>query len=110
MHRVAADESVLADIVRRLVQAVDPDRIVLFGSRARGDPSMNSDLDLLVVKASHTPRHQRAIPAYRALWGVRVPVDILWYTPEEMEEWSGVANHVVTRALREGRVIYEKQP
>ena len=108
MYRVAVDEAALAEIVHRLVQAVDPDRIVLFGSRARGDSGMDSDLDLLVVKASDVPRHQRAIPAYRALWGIPVPVDILWYTPEEMEEWSGVVNHVVKRALREGRVIYEK--
>ncbi len=109
MFHLAVDEGVLAEIVQLLVQAVDPDRIVLFGSRARGNASGDSDLDLLLIKASEAPLHRRAIPAYRALSGLGIPVDILWYAPEEIEDWSRVPNHVATRALREGRVLYEKQ-
>ena len=110
MPRAAVDETVLAEIVRRLVEAVDPDRIILFGSRARGDDRPDSDVDLMMIKASDDPSHRRAIPAYQALSGLGVSKDVLWYTPEEVEDWAGVRNHVISRALREGRVLYEKRP
>ena len=101
------DEATLQEIVRRLVRAVDPDRIVLFGSRARSDARPDSDLDLLIVKESGELRHRRAIPAYNALIGLGVPTDIICRTPAEIAEWSRVPNHVVTRAIREGKVLYE---
>lgn len=109
MVQVIADESVLQEMVRRLVEAIDPDRIILFGSRARGDAEPDSDVDLLVIKDSSEPPHKRSIPAYRALSGLAVPTDILWRTAEEVEEWAGVRNHVTSRAMREGRVLYEKR-
>ena len=67
-------------------------------------------MDLLLVKASGEAPHRRDILAYKALSGLGVPKDILWYTPEEVEDWAGVRNHVISRALREGRVLYEKRP
>src|SRR6266566_7047476 len=90
MFTVEIDETVLREIVRRLVEAVDPDRIVLFGSRARGDARPDSDLDLLIVKDSDEPRHRRAIPAYTALAGLGIPTDIVWRTSAEIAEWSRV--------------------
>jgi len=105
---VIVDQSVLEDMVHRLVEAIDPDRIILFGSRARGDMQSDSDVDLLVIKPSLDPPHRRVIAAYRALAGLCVPKDILWRTPEEVEDWKGVNNYVTTRALREGKVLYEK--
>jgi predicted nucleotidyltransferase len=107
--QVIADESVLQEMVRRLVDAIDPDRIILFGSRARGDARPDSDVDLLVIKDSDEPPHRRVIPAYRALTGLGVPKDIIWRTPSEIRDWAGVQNYVATRALREGRVLYEKR-
>lgn len=108
MKPVIVDEKFFDEIVHRLVAAVDPDRIILFGSRARGDARPDSDVDLLIVKDSDQPAHRRTIPAYRALTGLGVPKDIIWRTPAEVEEWSAVANYVTTRALREGKVLYEK--
>ena len=55
------NESTMREIVRRLVQALDPDRIVLFGSRARGEASPESDIDLLIVKSSMEAKHRREI-------------------------------------------------
>lgn len=109
MYRVTVDQAVLDEIVRRLVEAVDPDRIILFGSRARGDPRPDSDVDLLIVKDSPEPPGRRDVRAYRALMGIGVPKDVLWYTRQEVEEWAGVRNHVVSRALREGKVLYERR-
>jgi predicted nucleotidyltransferase len=109
MYRVVVDANVLSAVVNRLVEALDPERIILFGSRARGDHQSDSDLDLLIVAESGEPRHRRAVRAYRALRGLGVPKDVLWFTPHELDEWSGVKNHVVHRALSEGRVLYEKR-
>jgi predicted nucleotidyltransferase len=103
------DERLLREIVHLLVEAIDPDRIILSGSRARGEAMPDSDIDLLIIKDSPDPPHRRVVAAYRALGGFAVPTDILWRTPEEIEDWSGVKNYVATRAIREGRVLYEKQ-
>ncbi len=65
-------------------------------------------MDLLLVKASLAPPHCRSILAYQAMAGLLVPTEILWRTPEEVAEWSEVRNHVIARALQEGRVLYEK--
>jgi predicted nucleotidyltransferase len=109
MYKVVVDEEKLAEIVRRLVEALDPDKIILFGSRAKGDSHEQSDVDLLIVKPSQEAGHRRVGEAYKALSGIGVPKDILWYTPEEIEEWSEVKYHVATRATKEGRVLYEKK-
>ncbi len=93
--------------MRRLVEALNPDRIILFGSRARGDHRPDSDLDLLIIRDSAEPRHRRTIRAYRALRGLGISKDILWYTPEEVAEWAGVVNHVICHALSDGLVLYE---
>ena len=109
MKQIIVDENLLREVVSRLVKAIDPDRIVLFGSRARGEERADSDIDLLVVKDSDEPPHRRVIPAYRALTGLGIPKDIVWRTPGEISDWAGVRNYVTTRALREGRVLYEKR-
>ena len=109
MARTAIQDSLLPEIVRRIVEAVDPDKIILFGSRARGDNRPDSDFDLLLVKRSEAPKHRRAIPAYQALYGMPASVDILWRTPSEVEEWAHACNHVICRALEEGQVVYEKR-
>jgi len=108
MATIAVDEGVLAEIVRRLVEEIHPQKIILFGSRARGEAHPQSDVDLLLIKPSSEPPHRRLAPAYQALWGIPIPIDILWYTPEEVADWSTVSTHVTTRATREGRVLYEQ--
>lgn len=109
MYRVSLDEAVFQEIVRRLVEATQPDRIILFGSRARGDDQPDSDVDLLLVKSGAQSTQDVEVRAYAALGGLAVPADILCYTPEEVERWNRARNHVVARALREGRVVYEKR-
>ncbi len=105
---MVADEAILDEIVRRLVDKLQPGKIILFGSRARGNQRPDSDVDLLIIKPSSEPPHRRLRPAYQALWGIRVPIDVLWYTPEEVADWSTISGHVITRAAREGRVLYEQ--
>ncbi len=105
--RESAVEEVIAETVRRIVEILHPQRVVLFGSRARGEAQPESDIDLLVIAESSEPRYRRAVPLYGALSDIPVAMDIIVYTPEEVEEWSGVRQAFVTTALREGIVLYE---
>ncbi len=102
------DESLLEEVVRRIVAAVRPERIVLFGSYAYGTPTAGSDLDLLVIMNSDLPPHKRAALVYRALAGLVIPKDVVVYTPEEVEAWAEVPQAFVTAILRRGRILYEK--
>jgi len=102
-------DATLQNIVTRLVESIQPERLILFGSRAAGIARPRSDYDLLIIKPSEEPPYRRLAQARRALWGVGAPVDLLWYTPEEVEEWSDIVTHVTTQALRMGRVVYEKR-
>jgi len=105
---MAATADILDEIVSRICEAVHPDRIVLFGSHAREEGGPGSDLDILVVAPSSLPRWKRTPALYRRLAGLGVPKDIVWWTPQEIEEWRGVRSHFITTAVREGRVLYEK--
>ncbi|MCE5240725.1 nucleotidyltransferase domain-containing protein [bacterium] len=101
-------EEILQEIVARIVDAVHPDKIILFGSYARGEANEHSDLDLMVIAPSDTPPGKRTKPILRALRGILFPKDVVWYTPQEMDEWRGVRSHLVGRVLQEGRLLYEK--
>ncbi|MFH0963181.1 MAG: nucleotidyltransferase domain-containing protein [Planctomycetota bacterium] len=103
-----ASDKTIGEITERIRRAVKPDRLILFGSRARGDATSGSDYDLLIIAPSDLPRWRRAVALYRLLAGLGVPKDILWWTPEEVEEWRGVRSHFINTALREGKVLYER--
>ena len=77
-------EEVLSEMVKRIRDAVRPERVILFGSHARGEGSPESDVDLLIVAPSDLPRWKRTPPIYRLLAGLGVPKDIVWWTREEI--------------------------
>ena len=106
---VAFDHRLRDQIVGRLVAAMQPDKIMLFGSRGRGTNRPESDIDLLVIAASDEPRYRRSARLYGLLSDILAPMDILVYTPQEVEDWSAVPQAFVTTAVREGTVLYEKQ-
>jgi uncharacterized protein len=103
-HRLAA--SVLDDIVQRIVKAARPEKIILFGSAARGTMGPDSDVDLLVIKGGRFNRTRVLDVSYRALWGVDAPVDVIVVTPEEVEQYRDASFLVIHSALREGKVVY----
>lgn len=98
----------LNEVTERIRRITHPRKIILFGSRARGKDRINSDWDFLVIVESNLPRHKRSAPIYGALSDMSVGMDILVYTPDEVEEWSNVPQALVTTAIREGKVLYEK--
>jgi predicted nucleotidyltransferase len=98
----------IEQMVTRIVEHFRPQRVILFGSRARGDAQDDSDFDLLIIAPSNEPRWRRTVPVYRRLTGLGIPKDIVWWTPEEIAEWRNVKSHFINTVLREGRVLYEK--
>jgi len=102
------NDDLIHAIVRRIVDTAKPDRVILFGSRARGEARPNSDFDVLVIKHSDEPRYRRSIPLYVAVADLPVEVEVMVYTPEEVEEWKEVPQAFVTTAVREGLTIYER--
>jgi len=91
------------------VETAHPEKIILFGSRARGDARPDSDFDLLVIQESDEPGYRRDAALYLALAGLNAPVDVLTYTPEEVRDWSAVPQAFITTAVREGKVVYERK-
>ena len=103
------DDRRLDDMVQRILSVGNPQKIVLFGSRASGKARSDSDYDLLLIEPSSLPRYKRAARYRRALIGSAPAKDILVWTPSEVEAWSGVANALITTVIREGIVLYERQ-
>ena len=100
-------ETTSREITRRIVEALAPDRIYLFGSRARGNARTDSDWDVLVVvNASLMPGHRRDAVALRALRGLRASVDVLVLTREEFEGRLDVVCSLPATVAREGKLIY----
>jgi predicted nucleotidyltransferase len=95
------------EIVDRIVRTIHPQKIILFGSWARGDARPDSDLDILVIAESSEPRCTRSSPLYGVLSDILIAMDIVVYTPEEVAEWSEVQAAFITTAVREGKVLYE---
>ncbi|MDO9542451.1 MAG: nucleotidyltransferase domain-containing protein [Kiritimatiellia bacterium] len=93
------------EIVRRVVAAVQPEKIILFGSSARGDTNSASDFDLLVVKPCLS-RRQIAGKIYRALIGFGHAVDVVVVTPEDITRYGANPALILEPALREGIVLY----
>lgn len=97
----------LQEIVDRLVREFHPDRIILFGSHAWGEPSADSDVDLLVVvPASEISPAQRASRAHRALRGLGIPKDVIVRTREEVERYRLVPASLEAEILERGRPLY----
>jgi len=101
-------ESVIWTMVERLAEQFQPERIVLFGSLARGDAHEWSDVDLLVVMPDGTDRRAAAIAMRRALREMPLAKDIVVTTPDEIARRGNLVGTVLRPALREGTVVHER--
>ena len=103
-----SDDVLIEEIRRRLADATPAQsRIVLFGSRARGDQHARSDVDVLVIEPSVGDAIQESVRLRRLLRGLGVPIDVLVIARGEATTRSAVRGTVVERALREGRVLVD---
>ncbi len=97
----------LNEVIERVVEVAAPERIILFGSGARGDMGPHSDLDLLVVKRGNYHRGRLTGDIYMNLIGVGQTVDVVVVTPEDVERYRNSHSVVIAPALKEGRTVYQ---
>ena len=102
------DETGLREIVHRMVQALQPEKIILFGSYAYGTPTPDSDVDLLVIMETSAPPTERHLAVSRLLRPRPFPVDILVKTPEEVRCALDEGDFFLGEILNHGRVLYER--
>ena len=100
------DQKTLDDIVGRIVEVAQPERIILFGSVAKGNMGPHSDVDLLVIKEGAN-RRELVAAIYMNLKGITVAVDAVVVTPADVERYKDSHALVIKPALREGTVVYE---
>jgi len=98
----------ISEIVNKIAAGYNPDKIILFGSYASGNPDENSDLDLFVIKESDLPRPQRTAQVRKMIYGSMVPIDLIVYTPKEIDESKDNRYGFVYEVLNSGRILYER--
>ena len=100
-------DPVLAEIVRRIVEAYEPERVYLFGSKARGDPGPDSDYDLMVIVPDDAPaERQRSRLACQALRGTGTAADVVVWPRSRFERRSRVVTSLPATVLREGELLH----
>ena len=105
-------KDILQNIVEDIIKETGAEKIILFGSYARGEENENSDLDLLIIEKEPFNRERsrrKEIKKIReALSKYRIPKDILVYDKNEFENWKDSINHIIAQSVKEGKVLYER--
>jgi predicted nucleotidyltransferase len=99
------DDALIAEAGRRLFAAAPDARVILFGSRARGEARSDSDLDLLVIEPDVKSRRAEFVRLREALGDLGVPVDLVVVPDSHVDEWGHFEGTMLNDALREGRVL-----
>ncbi|MCB0209928.1 MAG: nucleotidyltransferase domain-containing protein [Anaerolineae bacterium] len=94
------------EITRRIVEAADPVKVILFGSQARGTAHTGSDLDLLVIERDPVSTYQEAIRLRRLLRDLDIPIDIIVIEQSFAERYGDIPGSVLYPALQEGTVLH----
>lgn len=100
------DQATLDDVVGRIVEVAEPERIILFGSAARGDEGHDSDIDLLIIKDGADALDLMA-RIYRRLRGVGAAVDAIVVSPEDVERYKDSHALIIKPAVQDGIVVYD---
>ena len=105
-RRLKSNRDKIDEIVRRVVKQFHPEKIILFGSHAKGTAGPDSDVDLLIIMPVSGSKREKQIEIGVALHDIRIPIDIIVTTPEEVERRKNLVGTVIRPALREGEIIY----
>jgi len=97
-----------SEIVETIIRGIDPEKIILFGSRATGTDHEFSDIDLLIIKDTKEPKYQRARIIRELFHPQPCAMDILVYTPEEYKHLLQFKSLIPYIATQEGKVMYER--
>ena len=99
----------ISEIVNKIASGYNPDKIILFGSYATGNPNEDSDLDLFVIKDTDLPRPQRTVKVRKMLYGSMIPIDLIVFTPKEIDESKENKFSFVYEVLITGKTLYERE-
>ncbi len=108
MNQRESTQEKINEMVQRIIKIFDPEKIILFGSYARGTAAQDSDADILVVMSIKGSKRKKATEIDLALVGVDLPVDVIVVTPDELERNRSRIGTIIYPALREGKVLYER--
>lgn len=98
----------ISAIVEKIAQAYKPEKIILFGSYAMGNPNNSSDLDLLIIKNTELPRPERTMQVRKLIYGASIPIDLMVYTQKEIDETKDDKFSFVFQVLKNGKTLYER--
>lgn len=98
----------LEKAVKIIAQVAKPDKIILFGSRSRGDHKKESDYDICIIKKGVEHRRKLAQRIYRSLYGIGASVDVIVETPERFDELKDNLFMVYKKIAMDGKVLYDK--
>ena len=101
------DETLLNEVVRRVLTVARPDRIILFGSAVTGQMTKDSDIDLLVVEPALASTHERRVAIRGAVGDIGYPVDVIVMRTDRFERTKRFIGGIAYPANKYGRVIYE---
>ena len=104
---MGVDETLLNEVVRRVLTVAHPDRIILFGSAATGQMTKDSDIDLLIVEPSPANTHERRVEIRDAVGDIGYPVDVIVMRTARFEETKRWFGGIAYPANKYGRIIYE---
>lgn len=99
-------KSQIEEVKNRIVEKFHPEKIILFGSYANGKPDDESDLDLLIIQRTDLPKKERRPFIRKELREFKLAMDLLIYTPDEVDYWKDTPSAFVTQVLKEGKVLY----
>ena len=102
------ESSKIKEIVSKIANNFNPDKIILFGSYAKNKQDQGSDLDLLIIRDTTLPAYKRAIDIRLCLIGTKIPIDILVYTNSEFEQEKNDKYSFLYSALKNSKVLYER--
>jgi predicted nucleotidyltransferase len=105
-RRLRSTREKINEMVRRIVNRFDPEQIILFGSHAKGTAGPDSDVDLLIIMPVSGSKREKQIEIGVALHDIRIPMDIIVTTPEEVERRKNLVGTIIRPALRDGEIIY----
>jgi predicted nucleotidyltransferase len=96
------------NLIRRIASRIQPKKIIIFGSYAKGRATIKSDLDILVIKETDLPMARRADDVRSLLSSTLIPIDVLVYTPEEVENYAREPFSFIKSVIQTGKTVFEK--
>lgn len=103
-------KTILSEVVEKLKREYNPLRIILFGSYAFGNPTEDSDIDLLILKNTNKRRVDRFVQVKRIIYNpnCKIPISPLVYNPEELEERLRMGDDFIKEIIQKGTILYER--